>query len=417
LVIGAGMSGMAAALFAAERGIDTTQVGIASEIIFSSGLLDLLSVHPIEKGRVWNQPWDAIKMISKDLPNHPYARIKADRIRTAMEVVTAFLETAGLPYRLEKDRNTHVITSLGTLKPTYCVPRTMWNGVRAMKKRTPGLIIDIKGLRGFSARQISETLKPIWPNLRHKRITFPETQKHEEVYTEPLARSLALPETRNALAEVMRPLVKNAKIVGLPAILGMHDSGAVQKDLENRIGVPLFEIPTMPPSIPGLRIKETFEMNLPAKGVRVFYQDRVAHINRIQDRFLVHCGNGNVQKTIQCRGVILATGRFLGKGLFADRKVIRESIFGIPVYQPGARPDWHRFDFLDPRGHLINQAGIEIDNRFRPLDTSGKPVFRNLFAAGSILAHQDWMRQKCGSGLAIASAYAAVNSFQKNVRA
>jgi glycerol-3-phosphate dehydrogenase subunit B len=31
-----------------------------------------------------------------------------------------------------------------------------------------------------------------------------------------------------------------------------------------------------------------------------------------------------------------------------------------------------------------------------------------LFAAGSILAHQDWMRMKCGSGLAIATAYAAV---------
>jgi hypothetical protein len=33
-----------------------------------------------------------------------------------------------------------------------------------------------------------------------------------------------------------------------------------------------------------------------------------------------------------------------------------------------------------------------------------------LFAAGSILAHQDWMRMKCGSGLALSTAYAAVNS-------
>ena len=31
-------------------------------------------------------------------------------------------------------------------------------------------------------------------------------------------------------------------------------------------------------------------------------------------------------------------------------------------------------------------------------------------AAGSILAHQDWKRQKCGSGLAIATAYGAVQA-------
>jgi len=70
-------------------------------------------------------------------------------------------------------------------------------------------------------------------------------------------------------------------------------------------------------------------------------------------------------------------------------------------------------DFLDLRGHPVNRAGLEIDNLFRPLDSSGGAAFERLFAAGSILAHQDWMRMKCGSGLAIGSAYAAVNAYVK----
>jgi len=64
-------------------------------------------------------------------------------------------------------------------------------------------------------------------------------------------------------------------------------------------------------------------------------------------------------------------------------------------------------------GHGINKAGLETDDNFRPLGTSGKPVFQNLFAAGSILAHNDWKRMKCGSGIAVATAYGAVNSFKK----
>ncbi len=52
LVIGRGMAGMASALFAANRGLSTVQVGMTGEIVFASGLLDLMGVHPIEEKKV-----------------------------------------------------------------------------------------------------------------------------------------------------------------------------------------------------------------------------------------------------------------------------------------------------------------------------------------------------------------------------
>jgi glycerol-3-phosphate dehydrogenase subunit B len=226
-----------------------------------------------------------------------------------------------------------------------------------------------------------------------------------------MARSLAVPENREKLAERIKPLIKDAAVVGLPAMLGMHDSQDVQEHLEALIGCPLFEIPTMPPSIPGLRIREAFEMKLPEKGVRLLFQNRVTLIRQESEGFLLEIGSNSPVSRVRAKGVILATGRFLGKGLYADRKRIREPLLNLPVYQPGPRPEWHRFDFMDTRGHLINRAGLEIDDYFRPLDNSGKPEFDNLFAAGSILAHQDWIRMKCGSGMAMATAYAAVNAF------
>ena len=66
----------------------------------------------------------------------------------------------------------------------------------------------------------------------------------------------------------------------------------------------------------------------------------------------------------------------------------------------------------DPRGHPANQAGLEVDDLFRPpIGKDGGPAFDNLFACGSIIAHQDWMRMKCGSDLAIGTASAAVDVF------
>ena len=45
-VIGSGLAGMAATFFAATRDLSVAQVGHTGEIIFASGLLDLLGVHP-----------------------------------------------------------------------------------------------------------------------------------------------------------------------------------------------------------------------------------------------------------------------------------------------------------------------------------------------------------------------------------
>ena len=415
-VIGVGMAGSASALFASNRGISTVQVGLTSEIIFTSGLIDLMGVHPISEGKTWENPWEAINALVKDIPNHPFARMNKDNINKALEEFIAFLNDAGLSYSRHKNRNAKMIMPVGTVKHTCFVPQTMWNGVLALEKKCPCLIMDIRGLRGFSARQITETLKASWPALRYAHISFPNTDHLEEVYTEPVAGSLSLSENRKALAQIVKPHVKDAHMVGFPAIFGIRDSVQIYRDLQETIGVPIFEIPTMPPSITGLRIKETFESQLSKKGVRLLVQKKVLKVHRNKFGFVLDIVGPDTEYTLKAKGIILASGRFLGRGLHADRKKIRESLFDLPVFQVGKRKKWHSQNFLDPEGNLINIAGLEIDNMFRPLDIAGKPAFKTLFAAGSILAHQDWMRMKCGSGLAIASAYAAVNAFKEQVK-
>jgi glycerol-3-phosphate dehydrogenase subunit B len=411
VVIGAGMAGMAAALFASNRGIDTVQVGVASELVFASGLLDLMGVHPVETGTVWENPWNAVAAVSRDIPNHPYARIHPQDIQAALHELLRFMKQAGLPYRYFPQRNVRVITPVGTVKTTFCVPHTMWNNVAAFEEKKPCLLVDIRGLRGFSSRQISETLKPVWSHLRYATVSFPDTKHSDELYPEHMARSLAIPATRKALSDLIKPHIKNVKAVGLPAILGLYHSERILAELEEQLGLPVFEIPTMPPAVPGLRLKELFEAHLPENGVRLMYQKRVLKVLRENNSFLLEIGDATEAYTLKAKGIILAGGRFIGRGLRADRSRIRESLFDLPVFQPEDRSKWHRHQFLDPSGHLINQAGIEIDNQFRPLNAAGKPAVKNLYAAGSILAHQDWMRMKCGSGLAIATAYAAVRNF------
>jgi len=411
-VIGAGMAGMVATLFAVNRGLSMAQVGSTSEIGFASGLFDLLGVHPMSEGNRWDDPWAGIEALVKDIPQHPYSLLRKEEIRSAFNELLDFLEEAGLPYSRNPDRNVRIFTPLGTVKTTYCTPWTMWGGVEALEHKRPCLILDFKGLKGFSAELIVHNLRDRWPGLRAARVSFPGTGHREEVLPEHMANALILSGNRERLARLIRPEVKEAQSVGLPAVLGLYQSPQTTSDLSELIGIPVFEIPTMPPSIPGLRLKEAFERGLQEKRPYYFSQKRVFETRQDPGgEFKIDIESPAGKQTILSQGVILASGRFIGGGLRADRKHIRETIFDLPVCQPESRNKWHREDFLDRQGHLINQAGVEIDDYFRPLGHQGRPAFNTLFAAGSILAHQDWKRMKCGTGLAVATAFGAVKAF------
>ncbi len=409
MVIGSGMAGMAAALFASQRGADTVQVGITGEINFASGLLDLLGVHPVAKGTPLADPWDGIEQLLKDEPHHPYGLLSVGQIETAMAQCLSFLDRAGLPYQTNGRRNSRVVTPVGTVKTTYAVPRSMFAGVTALANQTPALLVDFSGLKGFSARQIMETLGLAWPTLQRVRIAFPNSKG--ELYTEHAARTLEVTANRQALADAIRPHIAAAQAVGLPAMLGIYRTQEIMADLEKRLALPVFEIPTMVPAITGLRLREAFEQRLPQMGVRAFYQQRVLEAEVLPGgsfQFLV--GNQRPGMRVRAKKTILASGRFFGKGLHASRVGIRESIFNLPVDQPDQRVLWHHKDLLHSDGHPINRAGVSVDAHFRPTDTNGSVIHDQLYAVGSILAHQDWVRQKCGSGLSIATAFGAATA-------
>ena len=411
-IIGAGIAGMTAALFAADQGVSVAQVGGTGGILFVNGFLDLLGVHPVEERTYWDDPWQGIEALRKDAPNHPLARIKTKEIRASLEGYLSFLENAGLRYSTFDQRNAAMLTPLGTLKQTYGLPQTMSKGVLALDDRRPCLIIDFHGFKEFNATLIVATLLDQWPALRSARISFPGTEHMSRVFARHMALALEVPESLEHLAQRVKPLVKDARTVGMPAIFGLHRTHEIVARFEDMIGVPVFEIPTLPASVPGFRLKETFESQLPAMGVQPFYQSKVLKVsNDGKAGFVLNLGNHTTECTLGAKGIVLATGRFFGKGLSADRGRIRETIFDLPVRQPDARAHWHHRDLMDPRGHPINWAGLEVDEFFRPLDRSGRPAFHMLFASGIILAHQDWIRMKCGSGLAIATSYAAVRSF------
>ena len=411
LVIGAGMAGMVATARASTLGLKTIQAGNSSALFFASGLFDLLGVFPIDSGKILTRPYLAIKKLQSDQPEHPYSKVSQNQIRESFQFLTEFLSSAGLNYQLSGTDNKQILTSVGTFKPTYIVPETFSKGCDVDKDEKNLLIVDFKGLKGFCARQAAAGLQR--NKGKTNTLSIDLSENNGSLNPVHLAKLFENTAFIQRLADKITGFPEKADIVGMPAICGIHNSLDIVKSLTKKIGMDVFEIPGMPPSIPGLRLKNAFEKKLSNPHTRFLSNAKIVFHAMEKDHFILQAINDNFETRIKARGVILASGRFPGGGLFARRDIILETVFDLPVFQPETRDLWHQLNFFDAKGHQINQAGLETDDTFRPLDKTGKPVFENLYSAGSIIAHNDWARLKSGTGVSCVSAYTAVNSFYK----
>lgn len=414
-IIGSGIAGFSASIFALNRKIKTAQIGNTGAVAYTTGYLDLWGAAD-DAGVKTSDPWLALEKLQKSTPDHPFCRITAAEIRDGFNQVTRFLSENGIGYTPAGTNNFTALTPAGTTKQTLCMPSTMSAGPAALSDRPPCVIIGFKGVKGFSAKQVAANLKETWPELTTATITFPDME-HGELYPEVMARALEVPATRKRLAPLLKEAAKGAEYAGLPAILGMHNPDNVLKDLQELTGLTLFEIPTMPPSVPGIRLREMFEQVFPQHGLTLIPQQKVETLSFQDDHIILNLSDNYGPVIVEAKAVILATGRFLSGGLEARIDGIIEPLLDLPVVQPTGRQFWYNESYTGKSGHPINRTGIEVDHLFRPLNRDGQPFHPALFGAGSILAHQDWIRSRSGAGIAISTAYKAVEAAEKYITA
>jgi glycerol-3-phosphate dehydrogenase subunit B len=79
-------------------------------------------------------------------------------------------------------------------------------------------------------------------------------QKQKFISPMTIAHLFDLPEFRQEVINALKPKLGNTGRIGFPAVLGIYKTREVMQHLESALGVPVFEIPGLPPSIPGIRL-------------------------------------------------------------------------------------------------------------------------------------------------------------------
>jgi glycerol-3-phosphate dehydrogenase subunit B len=217
-----------------------------------------------------------------------------------------------------------------------------------------------------------------------------------------LARQFDQPSFRREVAAAIQPALEAATLVALPAVVGLEGHADAASELAELLGTAVVELPTLPPSVPGLRLELALTAALREAGVRL----QVGTGARVTSTHVELEAAGHPLR-IPVRRLVLATGGFASGGLevLVDGSV-RESVADLPVWVPDGSPLFGR-SFLEPGGHAAGLAGVLVDSKMRPVDASGAPLRPGLFYAGGVLAGAKRAVEKSADGISCATGWRA----------
>jgi glycerol-3-phosphate dehydrogenase subunit B len=410
IVIGAGLAGLTAALRLAERGKSVLVLarGVGATHL-APPTIDVLGYS--EGGDAIESPRRALAAVAASAPRHPYARVGAETVSAALEWWTAALPQ--LRYTGTLDANMLLPTAVGAAKPTALGPATMAGGDLRSGGRIA--VVGLRGLKDFHAGYAADNLAPAARARGAKVLVRPlELKPPLDGERDPgglgFAARFERPEFRDAVVGELRTLLAPGERAGFPAVLGLRDAGQVHRELEERLRTTVFEIPTLPPSVPGMRLFEVLKDALRRAGGRLVLGDRVIGAESNGRGVKAVVAQTAARRVAHRAGsFVLATGGFASGGFELDSAgTIRESVLGLPVAgvpPPGEarfRPGY--FDH-----HPLARAGLEVDERMRPLGPKGL-VYANVHAAGAALAGAEPWREASGNGISVATGFAAAES-------
>lgn len=394
VVIGAGIAGLVAGTRLAEGGarVCVLAKGVGSTHL-APATIDVLGYAP---DRV-TSPGAALEAFIASHPDHPYARLGREAVAEALGWFSERVAAGPLPgYRYVGglERNLRLPTAVGALRPSALVPETMAAGDAGSYERV--CIVGTRSLRDFHAALCAANLHKAGIDARAIEVEIEADRADQN--TLGLARWFDDPAWRAGFAARLALKLRAHESVGLPAMLGYRDPHGAWSDVEHRLGRPVFEIPALPPSVPGMRAYEILRSALRGAGGRLVLGAEVVSCERDGARVVsVATRAAGHDARYAAPWFVLASGGFGSGAIELDsRWATHERVLGLPLSGlPAAGEPRFVGDYLAEQP--MARVGVAVDAELLAEETD------NVVVAGAALPGAVPWREGSGEGIALAS--------------
>ncbi|MDH2999808.1 anaerobic glycerol-3-phosphate dehydrogenase subunit B [Chelonobacter oris] len=421
LIIGGGLAGLTCGIRLQQSGQRCAIISNGqSALDFSSGSFDLLS--QAENGIAITNIADGLQQLAQQQPFHPYSLIGTETVLQKAAEFERLATTLALNVKQGGKHNHLRLTPLGALRPTWLSPNSVPTFADplqplALKKVA---VLGIEGFNDFQPELLCENLKQL-PHFAQWQISFGYLHIPELDHLRGDARefrsiniSQALEHKLNftQLVNELKNAANGVDTVFLPACFGL-DNDDFLRQLQQASGIHLFELPTLPPSLLGIRQHRVLEKAFEKAGGIMMKGDNAL-------RAEIHAGNVtalytrlNEEAALRADHYVLASGSFFSNGLAATFDHVIEPIFQLDLWHDESRSQWTHHRFSEPQPY--QRFGVKINARCQA-QKQGESL-DNLYAVGAVVGGYDAIHQGCGSGVAVVTALHVADQILQGERA
>lgn len=408
VIIGGGLAGLTCGIRLQQAGAKCAIVSAGqSALHFSSGSFDLLNELP--DGTPVSNPEEAVAQLDK---SHPYAKI-GDRFAHYAQEAKQTLIDAGVGVHGDSKHNTYRISPMGTTLPTWLTldDFTTLESPDELKGKKI-LLVNITGFLDFNTKFVADSFETEGASCQIVAISLPEFERLRQSPTEMRSANIArVMESGSVLETFIARLQAKSEgfdIVAVPAIFGLASSQTVST-LKKRLDTPVYIIPTMPPSVPGIRTQQRLRHVFEQAGGYYMLGDTVVNAEKGDSRvYSVYTVNhGDI--ALQADHFVLASGSFFSNGLYALMDRVFDPVFDADVEFDPNRNTWYNPSVFASQRYRT--FGVATDERFR-IKIHGK-IQENVYAIGSVLSGFDALQEGCGAGVSLLTALYVADNLKK----
>ena len=271
------------------------------------------------------------------------------------------------------------------------------------------LIVNFTGFHDFFGTFLAEALEKAGTTCRIRFVRLPEMEhlrlSPSEMRSVNIARTMD--EHWEKVVADIRVLLKDEDLILLPQVFGLKDASVLDK-IRTALPARVAFVGTMPPSVPGIRTQMLLKRRFEVLGGTFLLGDEVTSA-ALHEGIVSSITTRNLDTArLFADHFVLASGGCFSKGLVTTPTQVYEPLFGLDIDYPEERKDWYDADFFARQPFM--DFGVKTDAALHGLK-DGEPV-RNLFCIGSVLGNTRKEDYGTAAGLAIRSAFAAVDTIK-----
>ena len=407
-VIGSGLAALTAARTIQESGRQVVLVwpGLSS-LYFLFATVDVLGYPTATATEPVAYPAEAVARLIAKEPTHAYARAGIKALEDGIGLMLHWFDEAGLAWEGSLDRNFLLPSATGTPKPCCLAPASMTAG--DLGRPEPIVLCGFTGYQDFAPELAASNLARQWgaANVSAVRVTAPGFGPDRLFTSIDLARSFEDAGFRDAVAAQLREhLSADGVRLGVPGVLGLTAPRETFAAFQRSVGHPVFEIPTVPPSVIALRLFDRLRKHLQEGGIEIIWA-APAHAAEVTDgrcRSILLKAAGH-ELPVEATSYILALEDWVDGAFRAGVHTVRDPFFHHPLA-------WNKVPAERTAESLFatqpfEQVGYALTDRLQPADDRGEPLARNVFCAAGAMAGYDPSGTKSRGGMSIATGYRA----------